>query len=1133
MLLKAIKNTLSVNIIFFGIKGIRIVLILFLLFFSIHSCTMKDNNKLFKIRSSSTTGLHFNNHITISDSLNAVTFEYIYNGGGAAVGDINNDGKKDLFFAGNMVSSRLYLNKGNLQFEDITEQSGTKTKSWCTGSSFVDINNDGLLDLYICVAGVVSPEQRRNIFYINQGIDENGIPHFIDKANDMGLDDNGYSTMAAFFDYDKDHDLDMYLLTNSMEGNQRNMLKPISKDGMSESTDQFFINNGNGTFTNSSEKSGILIEGFGLGIAICDINQDNWPDIYCANDFISNDLLWINNQDGTFTEKAGEYFKHITNNGMGMDVADYNNDGLLDVFVLDMMPVTNVRQKLMFAFRNMDRMHEAVEMGYITQYMRNTLQLNLGKFSDGQHKFSEIGMLAGIHQTDWSWAPLLIDFDNDGWKDLLITNGYRKDVTNLDYISDIIRETKFGRDEDKQSYLVNSIERLTDVKLPNYVFRNKGDLTFEDKSTTWGIDIPTFSNGTIIADLDHDGDVDIIVNNIDQEVILYENRINQIDKERNHYVNLRFNKSISDADRIGTKIWLYQPTNRQYFEYSPYRGYKSTIDQEIHIGLGNEKQIDSLIVQWPDGMVQTIREINTDTIFTLKKDKSGSFVEGSYIEKFRNECETISFKEISESININIKHTESYTNDFRITPTLMKSLSKNGPSLSVGDIDQDGLEDIIVGSDKEIKTLVLKQNANKKFTLHKILEDSVHEDMGLLLFDMDNDADLDLYQVSGGSLWKENDSKYQDRLYRNDGKGNFALVSNGLPEITSSGSCVVTADYDIDGDLDLFVGGRLVPRKYPSTPKSYLLVNEGGIFIDRSDLLGDCNGQLGMVTSANWADINNDQNPDLIIVGEWMRIKVLISENGKLIDRSEEYGLRNTDGWWNHINASDIDNDGDIDFVVGNYGLNTLYKASQEEPLEIYGKDFDKNGLFDPVMTNYIEEEAYIVHPKNSMDMMIPSFRNRFMTYEDYGKTPFRKSFTKEELQGAVHLTCKMMESVILENIGGLSFAIHPLPLEAQFAPVFGSVIEDLNKDNKPDLILIGNSMADENIAGYYDASYGNILIQEDTLNFIPIPTAKSNFVADGDKKDIKKIIINGNPVYIISENNGFLKAFTLDRMRQ
>jgi hypothetical protein len=1093
-------------------------------------CTSPQNKQLFKLKEASSTGLHFSNKITISDSLNAVTFEYVYNGGGAAVGDVNNDGLKDLFFSGNMVSSRLYLNQGGLKFADITELSGTLTKSWCNGASFVDINQDGLLDLYVCVAGVVAPKLRKNIFYINQGIDEKGVPHFTNEALEMGLADEGYSTMAVFFDYDKDLDLDMYLLTNSMEGNQRNMLKPISVDGNSESTDRFYLNNGDGSFSNHSKQAGILIEGFGLGIAICDINQDNWLDVYCANDFISNDLLWINNQDGTFTEMAGKYFKHFTNNGMGMDVADYNNDGLLDIVELDMMPITNLRQKLMFAFRNMDRMHEAEEMGYLTQYMRNTLQLNMGKFPDGQYRFSEIGLLGGMYQTDWSWAPVLIDFDNDGWKDLLITNGYRKDVTNLDYINEIIRETKFKSDETKEAFLVNSIYKLKDVQLPNFIFRNNRHLTFEDKSKEWGLNVPTFSNGTVTADLDNDGDVDIVVNNIDQEAYLYENQLNlRKGVPTNHFINIVFEKNIAQSDRIGTKIWVFQQDKNQFFEYSPYRGYKSTVDQDIHIGLGINSSVDSLIIQWPDGKVQPVYHVKTDSEFILNKSESAFFYDGSYISQFNEKQSMIVFHDIADSLNLAFKHKESYTNDFRFTPTLMRSLSKNGPSLTVGDVNGDGLEDIIFGSDKEIPTVLLKQRTGGQFTKNEIVQDSIHEDVGSLLFDADNDGDLDLYIVSGGSLWKENDERYQDRLYYNDGAGNFEPAQKSLPNTTSSGSCVIAGDYDQDGDLDLFVGGRLVPRKYPSPPQSYLLKNEGGVFIDQSQILGKQNGQLGMVTSALWTDVNNDLKPDLIIVGEWMSITVLINKEGLFVDQSDIFNLENTSGWWNSINGGDFDNDGDIDYLAGNFGLNSLYKASVKEPLEIYGKDFDHNGVFDPIMTNYILGESYIVHPKNSMDQMIPSFSNRFLTYEDYGKTPFNKSFTEKEIEGSVHLKCVIMESVILENVEGKSFKIRKLPIELQFSPIFGSLMEDFNMDNRVDIMVVGNSMADENLAGYYDASFGSIMINQEDFNFDILPPSKSNFIADGDQKALVKMIIDDSPVYIVAENNGQSKAFTFD----
>ncbi|MCK5206831.1 MAG: VCBS repeat-containing protein, partial [Cyclobacteriaceae bacterium] len=888
-------------------------------------------------------------------------------------------------------------------------------------------------------------------------------------------------------------------------------------------------NNGDGTFTNWSREAGILIEGFGLGIALCDINQDNWIDVYCSNDFISSDLLWINNQDGTFTEKAGEYFKHFTNNGMGMDIADYNNDGLLDVMVLDMMPVTNVRQKLMFAYRNMDRLNEAIAEGYLPQFMRNTLQLNLGKFPDGHFRFSEISFLAGIYQTDWSWSPLLVDFDNDGWKDLLITNGYRKDVTNLDYINDIIRETRFGSDESKHLFLVNSLNKLADVKIPNYIFRNNRDLTFEDKSRDWGLDIPTFSNGTITADLDNDGDLDIVVNNIDQEVYLYENLLNEkkIDTNQNHFLTIRFDQQITESDKIGSKIWIFQQGNNQYFEYSPYRGYKSTIDQDIHVGVGSSILIDSMIIQWPDGTVQQSTEVKCDSIFVISRSKALSFYDGSFISQFNREQEELIFNDITDSLQLDIKHVESKYNDFRRTPSLIRSLSKNGPSISIGDVNQDGLDDVFLGNDKNRKPSIFIQGTNQTFSQLNIDLDSLPEDMGSLLFDADGDKDLDLYVVSGGSSWKEGATAYQDRLYFNDGSGYFKLKSEALPEISTSGSCVIASDFDGDGDLDLFVGGRLVPNKYPSSPQSYLLENVDGRFRDKSVKLGENHGLLGMVTSALWTDVNNDNAPDLMVVGEWMQITVLLNTGSSFIDRTDVFNLSNSNGWWNSINGGDFDNDGDIDYLVGNYGLNSFYKASPDEPLEIYAKDFDRNGTFDPIMTNYILGESYIIHPRNTINQLIPSLANRFMTYESYGNTPFNQSFTSQELEGAIHLKCKMMQSIILENVDGISFEVHDLPFEAQFSPIFGTALDDFNNDNRLDIMIIGNSMADESIAGYYDASYGNILINKGDFNWEVLPPSKTNFIADGDKKALAKIVVGNNPVYLMTENDGYLQAYT------
>lgn len=575
-------------------------------------CTSSRENNAFELLSVNRTGIDFNNALTISDTFNGLTFEYIYNGGGVGVGDVNNDGLKDLFFTGNMVSSRLYLNKCNLSFQDVTETAGVSTSKWCTGVSMTDINDDGWTDIYICVAGPDSAN-RQNIFFINHGVDEQGIPHFTDMAEDMGLADNGYSTMAVFLDYDKDLDLDIFILTNAMEGIARSMIRPVRIDGSGPSTDRLYRNDGHGKFTNVSGEAGITIEGYGLGVAVADLNLDGWPDIYCSDDFLSNDLLYINNQNGTFTESAGQYFSHFTHNGMGMDIADINNDALSDVFVLDMLPPDNTRQKLMIASNRM-AFSQSISSGYLPQFLRNTLQLNRGIGPDGKPLFSEIAFLAGIHQTDWSWAPIFADIDNDGWKDLLVTNGFRKDVTNLDYAARLMEMTRFGTRESNRELVMAAMADLPDVKLNNFLFRNNHNLTFRDYTLNWGLDVPTFSNGAVLADLDNDGDLDLVVNNIDQPAMIFENHIPDVG---NGFLKIRFDRTISPALQYGAKVTLFHGGAMQYTEYYPFRGYKSTISDELHFGLGDDKQIDSLTVLLADGRKGVFFGMGSDTTMVL------------------------------------------------------------------------------------------------------------------------------------------------------------------------------------------------------------------------------------------------------------------------------------------------------------------------------------------------------------------------------------------------------------------------------------------------------------------------------------------------------------------------------------
>ena len=1106
---------------FTNYKILRAWVFLFLYSLFLQNCD--QDQQLFRQVKSKRSDLNFRNEITINDSINGTIFEYVYNGGGVAVGDVNNDGLKDLFFAGNQVTSRLYLNKGNLSFEDVTEKSGTKTSKWCTGVSFVDINEDQLLDIYICVAGPLKGTERTNIFFINEGPDDAGIPRFTDRSAEMGVNDDGYSTMGVFLDYDKDRDLDLYILTNAMEMSMRNALRPIRVKGEAPSTDRLYRNEGNEKFINVSKEAGILKEGYGLGIALCDINQDGWTDIYCSNDFISNDLLWINNKDGTFSDKAAEYFKHFTNSGMGMDISDFNNDGLLDVLVLDMLPFTNLRQKQMIGFKNLNKFYLGQKLGYLPQFIRNTLQLNRGKFEDGQYRFSEIAYMAGIYQTDWSWAPLFADYDNDGWKDLIITNGFRKDVTNLDFIVyTLMDQNRFGTEEAKMKQAISEMDKLPDVKLPNFGFKNNTDLTFSDKSKEWGFKQATFTNGTLFSDLDADGDLDLVLNNIDMPAQIYENLTSEQSPMKS--LIIKFYGEVSYVDRIGVKIWAFTNGNGQFYEYSPYRGYKSSVDTDIHIGTGEASILDSLLIQWPDGSYQRILKIKTGSTLTIRKTDAKQTARIPLFQELGNSYDYLKFRDITKESNLILKDEETSIVDITHISTLIHNLSQYGPGISVADINGDLLDDIYIGGDEGRPGVFFIQRPDNRFDKVKFELDSIYEDIGALFFDADNDGDNDLYIVSGGSGSRNNRS-YQDRFYQNNGTGNFDKTTDVLPEITSSGSCVVAADYDRDGDFDLFVGGRLKPWEYPLSPKSYLLENQDGKFIDATFQLGSSEGKIGMVTSALWTDINNDNLVDLMVTGEWMPIIVFQNTGQGFTDVSARYGLENSEGWWNSLNGCDLDNDGDIDYLAGNYGLNSFFKASVEKPVEIYAADFDQDGSIDPVITHYIDNDSYIIHPRNILNRKIPGFENRIKTFEQYGTTPFRKAFTSKELEEAIHLNCTIMESVILENLDGGKFKIHYLPNEIQISPVYGVEFHDFNGDHLTDIMLVGNSYAEETITGYYDASYGNVLINRGDFTW-DVPRLNAvNLIADGDKKALAKIKMTDGYAFIISENNGPLQG--------
>jgi enediyne biosynthesis protein E4 len=1081
------------------------------------SCRQQEP-PLFRLLPAAKTGIHFANTITENDSVNLLDYEYIYNGGGVAVIDLNLDGLPDLFFSGNMVASRLYLNKGNLQFEDITESAGLLADNWATGVAVADVNNDGFPDLYVCSAGTYGEASRANLLYIN-----NGNNTFTESAAAYGLADTGFSTMAAFLDYDRDGHLDLYVLTYGNEKWDTNVIYPKVTDGSGKGTDRLYRNNGDGTFTNVSKEAGILVEGYGLGVAVCDLNNDGWPDLYVSNDYVDDDFIYINNQDGTFTESAAKYLRHISNFAMGNDIADLNNDGYPDIMVVDMLPEENERQKVFAGAKNYDKFMLTLERGYLPSYMRNTLQLN-----NGDGTFSEIGQLAGVHQTDWSWAPLLADLDNDGHKDLFIGNGYPKDITNRDFsVYGQYSKSPDGpnplpqNQQEQHRIMLEAIEGLQDTKLQNYVFRNNGDLTFAKKSDAWGLRERTFSNGAAYADLDGDGDLDLIINNINDPAFIYENRANEL--SQHHFLRLKLVGESPNTAALGAQVRLYtRQGGVQYLEHYPYRGFQSSVEGVLHFGLGEETLADSISIRWPDGRHTLLRDVPADQVLTVRHQDAGARPAASPAPA------PALFQEVAASLGIDYLHQEVEHIDFKTEPLLPHKFSQSGPGIAVGDVNGDGLDDFFVGGSHQHIGKLYLQHPDGTFTGTSIASDYLYEDLGALLFDADGDGDLDLYVVSGGSEQMAETPYYQDRLYLNDGQGVFTRDATALPRMFDSGSCVVAADYDGDGDLDLFVGGKLHPGKYPLPGKSYILRNDGGKFTDVTEVLGGKElRRAGMVTSALWTDFDNDGQLDLILAGEWMPITFFRQDQGKFTNVTHTTGLAHTTGWWNSIVAGDFDNDGDTDYILGNIGQNSHYKPSPEEPVRVYAKDFDQNGSLDAVITHYVQGQEQLIHNRDEMTDQMNFLRKRFRRYADYAQGTFADKFAPEELQGAYVQKSESFRSVYVENLGSGQFKVKPLPVQAQFAPVFGMTTLDVDGDGNLDVLAVGNSYATEVTIGRYDASVGLYLKGDGKGNFRPVPVTESGFSVDGDAKGIASLISRGGQtVILVSQNAGSLKAF-------
>jgi enediyne biosynthesis protein E4 len=1080
---------------------------IFLLF--LFSC--KKENILFTCLPESDTGINFQNTLFEDGPLNVANYIYFYNGGGVAIGDINNDGLQDVLFTGNMVRNRLFLNKGNMQFEDITKKAGVdQMQGWCTGATMTDINNDGKLDIYICRSADINPERRENLLFIN-----NGNLSFTEKAHEYGLADNGYSTQASFLDYDKDGDLDCFIINHSIQkytaGVQDNpeLRKQKNPDYASK-----LYRNDNNHFTNVSDEAGITsnVLTFGLGVAISDFNNDGWPDISVSNDFNEPDYFFENNRNGTFTEKLASTMDNISLYSMGSDAADYDNDGNVDLLTLDMMPEDNKTIKMHSGAENFDKFQFLFKQGFYYQYSRNMLQHN-----NGDGTFSEVGQLAGVSNSDWSWAALFGDYDHDGYKDLFVTNGYVKDYTEMDFLKyqvDRVIKT-MAKDTSNMDSMTEYLRKMPKNEIENYAFKNKGNGIFQKVSKEWGFDQKGVSAGAAYADLDNDGDLDLVVNNSNEVASIYQNNAGKL--EKNNYLSVKLEGGKLNNRGIGAKIKLYSKGELMYQEQSPVRGFQSSVDPILNFGLGKNSIIDSLIVIWPNDAFQKIKNIKVNQILQIKlADASG---------KWDYDAEKTKSVIFTQNNLSNIIHNENAFNDFTVQSLLPNYLSRQGPSIEVADVNKDGLDDIFMGGARGTSSEIYLQNTNQGFTkktnptFSKNIES---EDVASTFFDADNDGDLDLYIASGGYEFTENDPLLQDRLYMNDGSGNFTKKENALPKLLASKGTVKAADIDADGDLDLFVGGRLVPRNYPVTPNSYILINDGkGNFTEKTETICPEIAQIGMVTDAIWMDLNKDKLPDLVVVGEWMPIKVFINRKGKLIEKSVEYIHFASTGWWNKISENDMDNDGDFDLIIGNCGTNTQFKVSEKEPITVNYKDFTENDTIIPIISYFIGGVSYPVNSRDDMVDPMPFLKKKFIEYKTYSTATITDLFTAEQLKDAKILKAETMETIYLENQGAKGFVAHALPLEAQYAPVHGIVTDDFNNDGKKDILLAGGNTWTRIKFGRYAANHGVLLLGDGKNNFKYVTQSKSGLNLKGNIRSLKTINSGKTKMIIAGVNDG------------
>ncbi|CAN5391314.1 VCBS repeat-containing protein [soil metagenome] len=1109
---------------------------------SAFSCKKKT---LFEQISATHSGISFNNKITENDSINPLDIVNIYNGGGVGVGDFNNDGLQDIYFSGNMVPNRLYLNKGDFKFEDITDKAGVGGMGrWGRGVSVIDISSDGLMDIYVCNTIYKDSTRRRNLLYINQGPDKDGVPHFKEMANEYGLDIHVQSTMASFFDYDNDGNLDMFLTVNEASGSYYpNLFGPAASRSPHQSLSRLYHNEWDArlkhpVFRDVSAKAGINLQGLGHAATIVDINRDGWKDIYVSNDFLSTNILYINNHDGTFTDRSKEYFKHTSFNAMGQDIVDINNDGLADVFELDMNPEDNYRKKMMLGPNSYQSIQKFDFYGYQYQYVRNTLQINNGprvlqNDTVGSPAFSEVAFMSGVAQTDWSWTPVITDFDNDGYRDIIITNGFPKDVTDHDFIT--YRQNAYAAETKKQV-----LDQIPSVKIHNYAYKNKGDLTFEDETKNWGLNLPTFSNGAVYADLNNDGAMDMIINNIDDEALIYKNTARDKDTVNTHYIQIVFKGDNHNRDGLGVWTDVYYDHNKhQVAENNPYRGYLSTNQNIAHFGLGKNRSLDSIVIRWPNGKKQVLKNVKSNQVLTV----SIANAKEPYTWDQPKITKTSLFTDVSKTKGVQYFHNEDDFVDFNIQKLLPHKLSGYTPALAVGDIDGNGLDDLVIGGNSLNVAQVFLQQAGGKFVQHNLLptQRNFHgntKDEGILLLDVNNDGKLDLYISSGGYMNAPGDTTYQDKLYINDGKGNFKLADNALPVNHTSKLCVRAFDYNKDGKPDLFISGRVNPWNYPKPVSSIILRNDSknGVvkFTDVTSQVAPGLKNMGMVCDALFTDFDNDGWPDLVLAGEWMPVTFLKNDHGVFKNVTQTTGVQNKTGWWNSIVAGDFRHTGRMDYIVGNVGLNTLYRASDKYPVYITAKDFDKNGTYNAITSIFLpdengEKKEFPAVGREDMLKELISVKKKFTNYKSYATATMGDILTPEQSKGALRLKASSSQSCFFRNEGNGKFTIIPLPNAAQVSAINGMVVDDFDGDGNLDVMINGNDFGTEVGVGRYDALNGLLLKGDGKGNFKPQSILQSGFYIPGDGKALVKLQDNkGNYMLAASQNRGSLKVFQL-----